>query len=130
METAASNKFANQRCGRQVLTGNGAEQLKEILELACLGILRTVLGNLLQDRSDHILNDRNLKYHGRIEHGIGIFLIWEYPLFLAGADRCPAPDGILSGVAAVFVVACYTAQQTVVGCGDIVVIVQQDGGEC
>ena len=76
------------------------------------------------------LDDSQLEEHRRIEHRVGILLEGEYPLVLSCTDRRPAADGFLSRDSPVLMVADDTAQQTVVCCRDIIMVVEQDGGQC
>ena len=77
-----------------------------------------------------MFDDSQLEKHGRVEHGIGILLIREYPAVLTLAHRRPAADGVLCGDTTVLMVADDAAQQTVIGGRNIVMGVQQDGGQC
>ena len=71
--------------------------------------------------------DGELVDHGRVEHRVGILLEWEYPLAFASTHTGPAADGVGSRTATILHVADDAAQQAVVGRGDIVVGVEQDG---
>ena len=77
-----------------------------------------------------MLDDGQLEQHGRVEHGIGILLIREYPAVLTLAHRRPAADGVLCSDTTVLMVADDATQQTVVGGGNVVMGIQQDGGQC
>ena len=103
--------------------------MQELQQAVGLGMFRHVLGHLFQQGLGLTLDDRQFEEHGGVEHSVGIFLIGEYPLVLAGTYRRPAADGVDSRDPTILVVADDAAQQAVVGRGDIVVLVEQQGGQ-
>lgn len=53
----------------------------------------------------------------------------ENPPVLSGSYGWPAADGFLGRYTSIFIVADDAAQQTVVRCRDVIVIIQQNGGQ-
>ena len=129
MERTSAKKLAQQRRGRQIVERNALEILQELQQSVSLSILVAVFGHLLQQRFCLHLENSQLVEHGRIEHGIGILLERENPLVLASTYRRPSVNRVLSRDATIFVIAYDAAQQTVVGCRDVVVIVEQNSGK-
>ena len=92
-------------------------------------MLLAILRNLLQQRFCLHLDNRQFIKHRRVEHGIGILLIWEYPLVLTCPYRRPAMNRLLRRHTPIFIVADDATEQSVVGGRDIVMIIQQNGGQ-
>ena len=62
----------------------------------------------------------------RIHHFVGLFLIWEDPFALTLAHHRPTLDSVFGRISAVLIIAHNAAEQAVVGCRDVVVVVEQD----
>ena len=67
---------------------------------------------------------------GRVEDGICIFLIWEDVAVFPAAHALPPHYGVFRNDAAHPVVAYHAAEHPVVRCGNVVVLVYGQGGEC
>ena len=106
------------------------EILQEFQQSVSFRIFLAVFRNLLQQWFCLHLEHGQLIEHRRIEHRIGILLEREYPFVLASSYRWPAVNGLLSRYTSIFIVADDAAQQTVVGCRNIIMIIQQDGSQC
>ena len=70
-----------------------------------------------------------LDVEGRVEHHIGCFLERYNPLILGLAHAVPLTDSLTSREGSFVVVADNATQQTVVLCGNPVVIVERDAGK-
>ena len=129
LKRTASGELAQQAGGRHLLAGDVPEVGKELAQTACLGILDGPLRHLLQDGHHLLAYHAQLVEQGAVEGGIRQSLVGEYPLLLAGLYAGVALDGLHGGVATVLVVAQHAAQQSDVCRGDVVVVVELDGGE-
>ena len=94
------------------------------------GMLFLVLAHLLQERQSLILQSRKLKKQSGIEHYVGILLIRENPFFFSRSHTGPTAYGFLRRVSAIFVVPYNAAQKAVVGCGNVIVVVEMYRCEC
>ena len=93
-------------------------------------MLRRVLRHLSEYRFRLVFYYRELEEHSCVEHHVGIFLIREYPFVLSGTHRSPAAYGVLCRTTTVFIVADDASQQTVVGCWDVIMVVQKNRCQC
>ena len=103
--------------------GHGGEITEKLAQTIGFGIFVAVFGHLLEQRFGLRFEDGQLEKHGRVEHDIGIFLVRKYPFVLSGTNAGPPTDGFCSRNAPVFVVANDAAEQSIVGGGDIIVVV-------
>ena len=130
IKRTASNKFPQQGDGGQLVFGYVGKVSEEFVEPVCLGEFIHMLWYTGEQLCGLLFDDSELINHRSIEHLVGILLIGEDPFFLSCPDRRPSADGLLSGDPAVFVVAYDTPEEPVVSGGNIVVVVEQDGGQC
>lgn len=103
---------------------------QELAQAVGLGIFGAVLGDLFKQWFCLALDDGKLEEHGAVEHGVSILLEGEDPFVFTGTYGGPSADGFAGIDATVFVVADDTSQQSVVGGRNVVVGVEQDGGQC
>lgn len=129
MERAATQELSQEGGWWQIIIRYSLEILQELQQAVSLSKFLTILRHLLEQRFCLHLENRQLIEHRRIQHGIGILLEWENPLVLSGSYRWPAADGFLGRYTSIFIVADDAAQQTVVRCRDVIVIIQQNGGQ-
>ena len=71
------------------MEGHGREIAKELAQAVGLGILVAALCNLFEQGFGLRFDNGQLEKHGRIKHGIGLFLIGKYPLCFAGTYAGP-----------------------------------------
>ena len=104
--------------------------MDELQQAMCLGIFGAVLWDGGEDRLGMIAQDGKLDVEGRVEHHVGILLIWIYPFLFALAYGRPLADCLAGSESSLVVVAYDAAEQTVVACRNPVVVVERDSCEC
>ena len=129
LEGAAPEELAQQRRWRQLAVGYGRDVLQELQQAVRLGVLLGVLGHEFEQRLGLAFYYRKLEEQGGVEHNVGVLLVREYPLVLAGAHAGPAVYSLLRAHSAVLVVADDAAQQTVVRRRYVVMCIKQYGGK-
>jgi len=125
-KAATPEEFPQQRSSGNFRIGNGHEEFQEAQQSMCLGVFGASLGNLPQDGLGVASENGKFKQQGRIEHGIGVLLVREYPFFFSIPHTIPTGNGILSRIASVAEIPDDAAQQSIVGGGYPVVIIQGD----
>ena len=65
----------------------------------------------------------------RVEHHVGRFLEWEYPLILGLAHTLPLTDGLTGRECSLVVIAYDATQQAIILCGNPVVVVERYAGQ-
>ncbi len=129
MERASAHKFAQQARRRNEFVGDSLEVFEEAAQAVGLAVFRHVAVHLAQYAFGLLAYHAYLEQQRRVERGVGVLLIGEYPALLAAAHAGPAAYALAGRYASVFVVAYDSAQQAVVGCGHPVVAVDGEGGE-
>lgn len=94
-----------------------------------LGIFGFGDGNLLEKRFGVGAEESQLVEEGRVEHDVGVLLIGEDVLHLAGADTAPTFERVEGAVAAEVVVADDASDEAVVAAVEDVLAVDGNLGE-
>lgn len=102
---------------------------QELAQTVGFGIFRNVARHLVEYLLGLLLDHGKLEQERRVKHRVGIFLIGEDPSLLTSSYGWPAADSVGSRRSPVFMVADYASEESVVGGGYPVVVVDRDGGE-
>ncbi len=114
MKRAAAEKLSQKTGGRNKLLTDRREETEKLQQAVGLTVLGTVVGNTTENLESVVFHHPELKYKRRVECRVGIFLKRKNPLLLAALHARPAAYGLDGRRSAIFVVAYYAAQQTVV----------------
>ena len=102
---------------------HGGEIAKELAQAISFGILGAIFGHLFEQGLGLRLDNGQLEKHGRIEHGICMFLIGEYPFGFARTNTGPTLDGFVGRNTTILMVANNAPKQSVIGGGYVIVVV-------
>ena len=92
-----------------------------------VGIFVAIFGHLFQNGFCVAFEHSQLKEQGGVEHHVCFFLVGVNPFLLASAHALVASDGIQCAVTAIAVVAYDTADETYIGSGNPVVVIEVNG---
>ena len=109
--------------------GDIAEAIKESSQAVSRGILGDVVRHILEQRESISFHHSEFEEERRIESGVGILLKGEDPTLFATADTGPTAYCVLGRGVAIFIVAHDATQESIVGSGDPVVIVDMESGQ-
>lgn len=123
LERTTAQELSQKAGWRQLTVGNGREILQELAQPIGFGMLLYILRHQIEQRLSLLAYHGQLVNHGRIEHGVCIFLIREYPFVLSSSHAWPATEGFLRRDTSVFVVSDDAAQQSVVSRRNVIVVV-------
>lgn len=129
METAAAEEFTKKASARNLSFADRQEVVEQSSQTPSFGIFRYVVRYIFQDWFGIILHYSQFEKEGRVECGVGVFLKWEYPFFLATAHALPTGYGLLGTNSSIFVVADDATKQPIVGGWNPVVIIDRKSGK-
>src|SRR5450756_141611 len=130
VEVAVADEFANDgRAGDDVDIHHRQEVIQEPDQPTCFGVLGHRVVDLQQQLHGIVLEEGQLVYERRVEHGVGVLLKGEDVPFLAHADRVPDLQGLQGRVPAEVVVTHHAPKDPYVGRRNAVVGVQVEEGE-
>ena len=130
VEGAAPHKLSQERGGRYGIEWHRGEIRNEFAQAVGFGVFFCTFGHHLEEGKGLCTEGRKFVDECGVEHSVGLFLEGENPFFFACGDGCATTNDLLRMVATIFVVATNAAEQATVARGDVVVVVEHNGGEC
>ena len=130
LEGASPKEFPEQRSRWEFLVGDWFEESEKFCQCCGQLMFRPVFIYRFEQRYGIVSEYGELIDECAVEHGVRILLERENPFLFPSPDRRPSGNGADSGGSPVLVVAHDSPDEPVVGCRDVVVVVELDGGQC
>ena len=128
-EGGAAEELAEKGCRRDYMLADRAEIAEEFAQSIGLAVFGDVMGDGFKHFLGAMAHDPKLKDEGGIEGGVGVFLIGKNPFFLAPSDRRPSANSLHGVGASILVVADDATEESIVGSGNPVVVIDSERGE-
>ena len=130
VEGTATHELTQEGGGGHRIEGHGGEIGNKLAQAIGFGIFLGTFGHHLEEGQGLCAESSKFIDEGSVEHRVGLFLEGENPFFFACGDGCATTDDLLGMIATIFVVAADAAEQSAIARGDVVVVVEHNGGEC
>ena len=129
-EGTSTEEFPEQRGWWEFFVGNRFKESEKFRQCGGQLVFRPVFIYRFEQRYGIVSEYGELIDECAVEHGVGVLLERENPFLFPSPDRRPSGNGADSGGSPVLVVAHDSPNEPVVGCRDVVVVVELDGGQC